>query len=110
MYGTLESPKLLDDGKNKAEGAEYKIESSTELYTIYMNISNEYKNIIHDIDDPVEGWKLLATYFWPDFRARRIMLFNKFHNYKIALNKTIILYATKLKKICEQLNEINQQI
>ena len=63
VNGTLKNPKLLDDGKNKAEVAEYERKSSMALYIIYMNVSNECKNITDDIDGPVEAWKLLATYY-----------------------------------------------
>lgn len=80
------------------------------LSTIYLNISDEYRSLIDNIEDPVKAWKVLAAHFQPDSKARHMSLFSQLLSCYIKPDENVSLYAARLRKISEQLKDIGQPV
>ena len=91
----------IDEKKLK----DFNLRCSRSYTTIYMNVSPQYRTVIEDISDGSEAWKRLKTHFRPDSRARVMALKHDFFSCVIEPDESIGLYASRLKRIIEELNE-----
>ena len=80
------------------------------LSLIYMNITDDYKSLIEDANDPVEAWKLLSDHFQPESKSRHMSLFSKLLSCFILPNESVTVYSTRLRHIADQLKGIGQPI
>ncbi|KAF8796920.1 hypothetical protein HNY73_001248 [Argiope bruennichi] len=76
---------------------------------IYLNISNNYRCIIADIEDPVVAWKRIEDHFQPDSRARIIGLTDVFFSCRINPQEEIGIYAARIR-IVDQLKDAVKEV
>ncbi|GFR00668.1 retrovirus-related Pol polyprotein from transposon TNT 1-94 [Trichonephila clavata] len=64
-------PKLdaSTDAEAVKEVKNFKARKQIAMSIIYLNIDSSHRRIVERIDDPVEAWKVLKTYYQPDSKA-----------------------------------------
>ncbi|GFQ78195.1 hypothetical protein TNCT_608401 [Trichonephila clavata] len=55
--------------ENRRELRDFSARQRLVLSVLYLNISTEYYNIIENVTDPAEAWKLLRDNFRPDNKS-----------------------------------------
>ncbi|GFR01741.1 hypothetical protein TNCT_68751 [Trichonephila clavata] len=65
------SPKLdvSTDAEAVKEVKNFKACKQIAMSIIYLNIDSSHRRIVERIDDPVEAWEVLKTYYQPDSKA-----------------------------------------
>lgn len=97
-------------GVTQKDVADFHARSRSARAIIYLNIEPEYRKIIENEENVVETWKKLKLHFQPDNRSRHMSLFSELCACKIKPGENIDLYASRLRRISEQLSAINQPI
>ncbi|GFQ91480.1 retrovirus-related Pol polyprotein from transposon TNT 1-94 [Trichonephila clavata] len=64
-------PKLdaSTDAEAVKEVKNFKARKQIAMSIIYLNIDSSHRRIVERMDDPVEAWKVLKTYYQPDSKA-----------------------------------------
>ncbi|GFR21751.1 retrovirus-related Pol polyprotein from transposon TNT 1-94 [Trichonephila clavata] len=67
-------PKLdvSTDAETVKEIRNFKARKQIAMSIIYLNIDSSHRRIVERIDDPVEAWKVLKTYYQPDSKAHHM--------------------------------------
>ncbi|GFQ76117.1 retrovirus-related Pol polyprotein from transposon TNT 1-94 [Trichonephila clavata] len=67
-------PKLdvSTDAEAVKEVKNFKARKQIAMSIIYLNIDSSHRRIVERIDDPVEAWKVLKTYYQPDSKAHHM--------------------------------------
>lgn len=77
--------------------------------TIYLNISDEYKSLLQDIEDPKVAWDKLKNQFLPDSRARVIGLMDQFFQCRKDPGEEVGLFGARLQVLVNKLNDAGKK-
>lgn len=86
---------------------EFNTRSNVALSTIYLNIEQEYRRIIENLESPVEAWKTLRLHFYPDSKAYHMKLFTDLCECKIKDNEPVDLFGARLLRISNQISNLD---
>ncbi|GFW81632.1 hypothetical protein TNCV_2883091 [Trichonephila clavipes] len=105
-------PKLdvSTDAKAAKEVKNFKARKQIAMSIIYLNIDSSHRRIVERIDDPVDAWKVLKTYYQPDSKAHHMELKKQDKLKNMGMNKEIAAQSTRIEpkkrstKTCYQCN------
>ncbi|GFS89314.1 retrovirus-related Pol polyprotein from transposon TNT 1-94 [Trichonephila clavipes] len=104
-------PKL--DVSTDAEGAKevknFKARKQIAMSIIYLSIDSSHRRIVERIDDPVEAWKVLKTYYQPDSKAHHMEVYSSLMNCHILSEESISLFSARLLRIYEELRDLDKE-
>ncbi|GFQ69949.1 retrovirus-related Pol polyprotein from transposon TNT 1-94 [Trichonephila clavata] len=103
-------PKLdaSTDAEAVKEVKNFKARKQIAMSIIYLNIDSSHRRIVERIDDPVEAWKVLKTYYQPDSKAHHMEVYSSLMNCNILSEESISLFSTRLLRIYEQLRDLDE--
>ncbi|GFQ63910.1 retrovirus-related Pol polyprotein from transposon TNT 1-94 [Trichonephila clavata] len=103
-------PKLdvSTDAEAVKEVKNFKARKQIAISIIYLNIDSSHRRIVERIDDPVEAWKVLKTYYQPDSKAYHMEVYSSLMNCHILSEESISLFSTRLLRIYEQLRDLDE--
>ncbi|GFR31159.1 retrovirus-related Pol polyprotein from transposon TNT 1-94 [Trichonephila clavata] len=103
-------PKLdvSTDAEAAKEVKNFKACKQIAMSIIYLNIDSSHRRIVERIDDPVEAWKVLKTYYQPDSKAHHMEVYSSLMNSYILSEESISLLSTRLLRIYEQLRDLDK--
>ncbi|GFR07666.1 retrovirus-related Pol polyprotein from transposon TNT 1-94 [Trichonephila clavata] len=103
-------PKLdvSTDAEAVKEVKNFKARKQIAMSIIYLNIDSSHRRIVERIDDPVEAWKVLKTYYQPDSKAHHMEVYSSLMNCHILSEESISLFSTRLLRIYEQLRDLDE--
>ncbi|GFR15449.1 retrovirus-related Pol polyprotein from transposon TNT 1-94 [Trichonephila clavata] len=75
-------PKLdvSTDAEAVKEVKNFKACKQIAMSIIYLNIDSSHRRIVERIDDPVEAWEVLKTYYQPDSKAHHMEVYSSLMN------------------------------
>ncbi|GFR11939.1 retrovirus-related Pol polyprotein from transposon TNT 1-94 [Trichonephila clavata] len=103
-------PKLdaSTDAEAVKEVKNFKARKQIAMSIIYLNIDSSHRRIVERIDDPVEAWKVLKTYYQPDSKAHHMEVYSSLMNCHILSEESIRIFSTRLLRIHEQLRDSDE--
>ncbi|GFQ68533.1 CCHC-type domain-containing protein [Trichonephila clavata] len=103
-------PKLdvSTDAEAVKEVKNFKARKQIAMSIIYLNIDSSHRRIVERIDDPVEAWKVLKTYYQLDSKAHHMEVYSSLMNCHILSEESISLFSTRLLRIYEQLRDLDE--
>ncbi|GFR07053.1 retrovirus-related Pol polyprotein from transposon TNT 1-94 [Trichonephila clavata] len=96
------------DAKAVKEVKNFKARKQIAMSIIYLNIDSSHRRLLERIDDPVEAWKVLKTYYQPDSKAHHMEVYSSLMNCRILSEESISLFSTRLLRIYEQLQDLDE--
>ncbi|GFQ87175.1 retrovirus-related Pol polyprotein from transposon TNT 1-94 [Trichonephila clavata] len=103
-------PKLdvSTDAEAVKEVKNFKARKQIAMSIIYLNIDSSHRRIVERIDDPVEAWKVVKTYYQPDSKAHHMEVYSSLMNCHILSEEFISLFSTRLLRIYKQLRDLDE--